>query len=151
MQMESMLYILIIECEKRSCQVCFTWNHSRSNGRRFPTQQEWATASPSDRLLERDAKLLIDIADMFDYCIIFYSGVYRPDHEAYVDGIRALRELDGGRHLLMAHGDTTMSIPDGERMFEVVYRLVDKRDEVLQEETRKVDEALQLAPDLLDA
>lgn len=120
---------------------------------RFSTQQEWAETKPSDwdHLLERDARILVDTAEMFDYCIIFYSGTYRPDHEAYVDGIRALRELDGGRHLIMAHGDTTMSIPDGEHMLEFVYRLADHRDEVLQEEERKVDRALETAPGLVDA
>jgi uroporphyrinogen decarboxylase len=122
-------------------------------GRSLSTRQEWADASPSDRdrLLERDAQILIDTANMFDYCIVFYSRVHRPDREAYVDGIRVLRELDGGRHLLMAHGDTTMAIPNGEYMLEFVCRLADQREEVLQEEERKVEDALNRAPELLDA
>ncbi len=122
-------------------------------GRHLSTPEDWRSSSPKDRLrlLEQDARLLIDIADMFDYCIIFYSGVTRPDRDAYVEGIRILRELDDGKRLLMAHGDTTLAIPDGDQMLKLVYRLSDNREVVLSEEQAKVDRALEQAPQLLEA
>lgn len=122
-------------------------------GRGFSTSDEWKNASTSERrrLLERDACRLVDIADRFDYCIIMYSGVTRPDQDSYVEGIRVLREIDGGKRLLMAHGDTTLAIPDGEGMLGLVYELHDHRDAVLADEQAKVDRALERAPELLDA
>lgn len=122
-------------------------------GRSFSTSDEWKTESISERrrLLERDARLFVDIADKFDYCVIFYSGVIRPDQDSYVEGIRVLREIDGGKRLLMAHGDTTLAIPDGEGMLGLVYELHDHRDAVLADEQAKVDRALEHAPELLNA
>ena len=108
-------------------------------GRSLSTPEEWKTESISERrrLLERDARLFVDIADKFDYCVIFYSGVTRPDQDSYIEGIRVLSEIDGGKRLLMAHGDTTLAIPDGAGMLELVYRLHDHRDAVLADEKRR--------------
>lgn len=122
-------------------------------GRSLSAPREWKTASASERrqLLERDARLLVDVAEMFDYCTIFYSGVTRPDDDSYAEGIRILREIDGGKRLLMAHGDTTMAIPDGEGMVKLVYKLSDERDVVLAGQQALVDRALRRAPELMDA
>jgi len=112
-------------------------------GRDFATKDEWAAEpSKAKEFIRRDAGLFVEIADAFDYCAILYSHVTRPTDEDYFEGIRALRETDGGRRLILAHGDSTMAIPDGDTMVEEALALYEKPAEVKAREDRKVDEAL---------
>lgn len=62
-----------------------------------------------------------------------------------------LRELDNGRRLLMAHGDCTMGIPDGERMVSLFYDLFDKAEQIKSKQDRAVDDCLGKAELLLEA
>ncbi|MGE5598109.1 MAG: uroporphyrinogen decarboxylase family protein [Bacteroidota bacterium] len=112
-------------------------------GKRYTSREEWAREPErAAEFLRRDAELLIATADRFDYCIIFYSGVHRPTWEDYLEGVRVLRELDGGRRLLMAHGDSTMSIPDGEHMLDATFALFDRPEEIKSVQDRLADEHL---------
>jgi uroporphyrinogen decarboxylase len=121
-------------------------------GRDFVSKAEWdANPSRAAQFLQRDAELFLQIADYFDYCIIFYSHIHRPTHADYVRGIEVLRELDHGRHLLLAHGDTTLSIPDGERLQQLSYDLFEKRDEILAGQRAAVERQLAATPELLRA
>lgn len=112
-------------------------------GRDFATKDEWnAEAARARQFLTDDARLFVDIADAFDYCAIMYSHVVRPTEDDYVEGVRLLREHDGGRRLLLAHGDSTMAIPSGENMVDEAIRLFEHADEIKADQDRKVDEAL---------
>lgn len=119
-------------------------------GKSFVSAEEWESdPSQAAEYLKRDAELLIQTADYFDYCIIFYSGLYRPTDEDYIEGIKRLRELDNGRRLLMAHGDSTMAIPDGERVESLCYDLIDKAGQIKAEQDRAVNDCLGKAEVLL--
>ena len=121
-------------------------------GKSFVSEQEWKSEpSKASEYLKRDAELLIQTADYFDYCIILYSGIYRPSDEDYIEGIRMLKELDNDRHLTMAHGDSTISIPDGDRMESLSYELVDRASQVKAEQDWKVDDYLKKGERLLKA
>jgi uroporphyrinogen decarboxylase len=112
-------------------------------GRDFTTRDQWQTdPSQARAYLTHDAGLFVEIADTFDYCAILYSHVHRPTDDDYVEGIRRLREADGGRRLLFTHGDSTMAIPDGENMVQKSIDLFEHAEEVKASEDRKVDEAL---------
>jgi uroporphyrinogen decarboxylase len=121
-------------------------------GKDMVSKAEWdADPSRAEEYLKRDAELFVEIADHFNYCIIFYSHMYRPTHAAYVRGIEVLRALDNGRHLLLAHGDTTLSIPDGDRLQQLSYDLFEKRDEILAGQRAAVERQLAATPELLRA
>jgi uroporphyrinogen decarboxylase len=124
-------------------------------GRTFASPAEWDEAGKSvaarRSLLERDAALFCRIADEFDYCIIFYSWTHRPTREDYVEGIRVLRELDAGRRLIMAHGDTTLGIPDGDHYMQFSIDLFERADELKEEQVRRNEEALAGSRELREA
>jgi uroporphyrinogen decarboxylase len=121
-------------------------------GRDFTSKDQWqADPARASKYLLDDARLFVEIADAFDYCITLYSHVVRPTEDDYVEGIRRLREVDGGRRLLLAHGDSTMAIPDGDSMTAEALELFERPDEVKAKEDRKVDEALERGQRLLAA
>ena len=121
-------------------------------GKEFSTREEWERgASKQGDLLRRDAALFVEVADAFDYCAILYSHVHRPSEADYVEGLCALREADGGRRLILAHGDSTMVIPDGEHMVEASIDLFERALETKAREDRRVDEALERGRRLIEA
>jgi uroporphyrinogen decarboxylase len=121
-------------------------------GQDFVSKAEWdADPSRAEQYLKRDAELFLKIAEHFNYCIIFYSHIHRPTHADYVRGIEVLRELDNGQHLILAHGDTTLSIPDGDRLQQLSYDLFEKRDEILAGQRAAVERQLVAAEKLLKA
>ncbi len=121
-------------------------------GRDFTSREQWA-ADPSlrARYLGSDASLFVEIADAFDYCAILYSHVHRPTEDDYIEGICRLREADGARRLLLAHGDSTLSITDGSGMAQLAIDLYEHPARLKDREDRKVDEALEKAPRLMKA
>ncbi|MFA5859586.1 MAG: uroporphyrinogen decarboxylase family protein [Elusimicrobiota bacterium] len=121
-------------------------------GKQFSTKQEWVTHPENKKeYLKHDAELLIETADRFDYCIIFYSGIYRPTAEDYIEGVKILKELDNNQRLIMAHGDPTMGIPGGKDIEDYAVRLFEEKDKILDDYSRKVDTALIRGKRLMDA
>jgi uroporphyrinogen decarboxylase len=121
-------------------------------GRDYVSKEQWEK-EPSRRAqyLQSDAKLLIDTAERFDYCFIFYSYVVRPTSDDYIEGVRVLREMDGGKRLILAHGDTTMGIPDGDHMVERALDLFEKPQTLKDEQERRLPEAFERAEKLMAA
>ena len=124
-------------------------------GKDFIPKAQWeAEPERAGEFLKHDAELFVQVADTFDYSVIFYSffgAGFRPDWETYVEGIRVLRELDGGRRLIMCHGDSTMGMPDGQSMADFAVRLFDNRDEILEEQEHNLETVLQRAEEHLKA
>jgi uroporphyrinogen decarboxylase len=121
-------------------------------GRDFVSRGQWEQEpSRAAEYLRSDARLFVDIADRFDYCFTFYSHVTRPTWEDYAEGVRVLRELDGGRRLLLAHGDSTMGIPDGGRMVQSALDLYEKPQLVKDEQEKNLGEALARGEKLMAA
>jgi uroporphyrinogen decarboxylase len=113
-------------------------------GRHFVSPAEW-DAAPAEHAehLRRDAQLFVDIADRFDYGVIFYSWMHRPGFDDYREGLRVLAELNRGKRLLMAHGDATPSIPSGSDMDRVIVDMMLNPDKVKAEVDRAVDGQLE--------
>jgi uroporphyrinogen decarboxylase len=115
-------------------------------GKHYSTREEWQKAAgPKEKrlLLKHDAELFIQTADYFDYGIIFYSYIHRPTFDDFREGIRILRELDKGKHLLFTHGDATYSIPDGNAMEEVITGLLMNPEKAVAENKKDVDRQLE--------
>jgi len=122
-------------------------------GKHLSTQTEWdAHRDPMGRrdLMCRDAELFAQIADHFSYGITLYSGVCRPTFDDYREGVRILREVDGGKRLLMAHGDVTPGIPEGRDMDSVIVNMMMNPDSVKAKLERDVDAMLERARMLKD-
>ena len=121
-------------------------------GESFVGKAEWsAHPEKATKFLERNARLFIQIADTFDYCIIFYSGCYAPNDELHLEGIKILRDLDGGKRLLMMHGDCTMAIPNGDNMMDVAFSLFDQADRIKHDQDRAVDAQLEKGRKFMEA
>ena len=103
------------------------------------------------RLLRQDAELYLQIADYFDYAIIFDSRAPRPTKEDRLEGIRLLREMDGGHRLLMMHGDSTLAIPSGTDMVAASMAFFEEPARVKEQQTKAKDEALELGRQALEA
>ena len=121
-------------------------------GKSYSSYEQWQEPNVDKKQLMRaDAELLVQTADTFDYAIIFYSGFYRPTVEDRLEGIRILREVDGGKRLLMAHGDSTLSIPNGEEMVNHSFELFEKPDKIKAQQAQARDENLEFGKQALDA
>jgi len=121
-------------------------------GRTFATRDEWeAEPSRGGEYLRRDARHFVEAADAFDYSIIMYSHVFRPGFEDYVEGIRILKDLDGGKRLIMAHGDGTLGIPDGENMMQMTVDLFERPREVKAAQRKSAEEACERGEKLMAA
>lgn len=147
--------ILALECKQSDIVPHFELEMQLTEeyfGKSFVTKEEWdSDPSKATEYLKRDAELLIQTAERFNYCIIFYSGIYRPRREDYIEGIRILRELDGGRRLLMAHGDSTMGIPTGNNMQDLAIALFDNAKKIKSDQEKGVNESLESGRILIDA
>jgi len=132
------------ELEMQLTQEYFGMNHV--------TRAEWeAHPEKATEFMEHNMRLLLRIADRFDYCVIFFSGFYSPNESASLEAVRILRDLDGGRRLLLMHGDSTMGIPNGENMVDVALAIYNEADRVKDEQYRAVDRQLEAGKKFLEA
>lgn len=110
-------------------------------GRRNLTN--WDQMSDAERELQvADAgDVYISIACKYDHSAIFIGGVQgMPDPVLRI--AEYIREKTGNEYFLMCHGDATMGIPNGDRMEELSYRLIDDASALKDEQDAAVDKAL---------
>jgi uroporphyrinogen decarboxylase len=120
-------------------------------GRVHPAQRsfgQWNQMSETERQLHRRdiADLYVATARKYGHSAIFFHppGGWRNDHD--IETLRCLeviRELSGDEFFLMIHGDSTMGMPDGNRMMDVVSELADNPQAVLDRQGRGVDQMLE--------
>jgi len=114
----------------------------------WPPQLEAAAGAERERMLRHNAALYVQIAERYDYSVIMMNkAAGAPDLAALV---RYIRELAGDQYLLMAHGDATYGIPNGEHLLDFTYWIYDHPDEAHEQAARQVDEALERGRYLLD-
>jgi uroporphyrinogen decarboxylase len=107
---------------------------------------QWDQMSDSERQLHRldMAHLYLDTAKRFEHDAIFLH----PNPGSLEETQRLIdliRELSGDTYFLMMHGDPTFAIPDGQKMVEFSYRMVDEPQELDAEAVRRTDDALERA------
>jgi uroporphyrinogen decarboxylase len=115
-------------------------------GKLHPSQRhyaQWDQMEEKERQLHRSdiADLYITTAERFEHSAIFLHPNPGTEEEVHCL-IDLVREKSGDRYFLMLHGDATYSIPDGRRMEEFAYRLVDEPEKVKADAAAMVDRAL---------
>ena len=68
-----------------------------------------------------------------------------------IQTIRRLHEYSGDRFMLLAHGDGTFAIPDGDGMMDFAYRIADDPESVHEQAEQMVRHAMEHDLRLLDA
>ena len=89
--------------------------------------------------LRENAQLLVDIFTLMEHdaiCIQYLS----KEHTAQTVGY--IHELVGDKFLLLAHGDGTLAIPDGDGMYELSYAMFEAPDELRAKCRRMADDAI---------
>jgi uroporphyrinogen decarboxylase len=108
--------------------------------------EQWSQMEEKERQLHRSdmAAVYIETAERYDHSAIFVH----PNPGTFEECCRLIdliRDKTGDRYFLMKHGDVTLGIPNGERMAEFCYRLVDEPQAVKAEAAQAVAEALERA------
>ncbi|MCG3150036.1 MAG: hypothetical protein PCFJNLEI_03503 [Verrucomicrobiae bacterium] len=107
---------------------------------------QWLQMEEKERELHRReiADIFLATAERFEHSAIFIH----PNPNTLDETIRLIdiiRERTGDRYFLMRHGDATFEIPNGERLVEFTYRLVDEPRKVHAEAAARVDQMLRNA------
>ena len=90
------------------------------------------------RLLE-NAQLLVDVYTRLEHDAIC---IHRLSTEHIAQTVGYIHELVGDKFLLMAHGDGTLAIPDGDGMYELSYAMFEAPDELRARFRRMADDAI---------
>ncbi len=102
--------------------------------RRF-TQWDQMSRREQKLQIEDLARVYLAVARRFEHSAIFIHAVSGiPDSILRV--AEAIREESGDEYFLMCHGDSTLSVPNGDEMVEFTYRVADE-PETIKEEQRK--------------
>jgi uroporphyrinogen decarboxylase len=107
---------------------------------------QWSQMEEKERQLHRRdiARLNIDTARKFGHSAIFLATtIYSPEEVRKVAEL--IKEEVGDEFFIMHHGDATFAIPDGEKMLDFSYRLIDDAKGVHREAQKMVDDALENA------
>ena len=91
------------------------------------------------RKLKENAALLIEVYEKLEHdaiCLHYLNTEHIGRTAEYI------RELSGDRFMIMAHGDGTLAIPDGDGLYELSYALFETPDEMHEKCRRMADEAI---------
>lgn len=121
-------------------------------GQPFLTQAQ-LDAAPSadarDRLLQQNADLFARVAERLEYDIVPVQQVW--EERAQIRLVHLLRERFGDTRMICSHGDSTLAIPDGEHMMELVMRLAEEPEEFHAEQRQNLHSMLAHCRRLVDA
>ncbi len=123
-------------------------------GKHLVTREEWdSDPSKANEYIKKNAELLTQIADTFNYCIIFCHFLVPRgvNLDIFIDAIKVLKEIDEGKRLLVDYGDSTLAIPTGENMERLAYELADKPDEIKAEQEMALDKTLERGRKVVEA
>lgn len=118
-------------------------------GKVHPTHRrftQWDQMSATEKRLQvADAgDTYIETARRYSHSAVFIHGASgMPDSEERI--AEYIREQTGNEFFLCRHGDTTMSVPDGDEMMDLCIRLADEPQAIKDEQNRAIDRALDAA------
>jgi uroporphyrinogen decarboxylase len=116
--------------------------------RRF-SQWDQMSAREKELQISDAAGVYIAIARHYEHSAIFVHGCAgMPESERRI--AERIREISGAEFFICKHGDATMSVPDGEAMVPLTYRLVDEPEAVKAEQGQAVERALEDAAQIAD-
>ena len=115
--------------------------------RRFTQWDQMSQAEQAYQIADA-GEVYIAIAQHYSHSAIFIQPI-AGQPESVLEMARHIRIKTGDRFFLMCHGDATMSIPNGDTMMELSFRLVDDPDGVKQEydqlASRRLESAAEVA------
>ena len=119
-------------------------------GKPFLTEHELEglSASEVDRKIAENAQYMIQVYDRLEHDAICIQYL---NEEHTIQTIRRLHEYSGDRFMLLAHGDGTFAIPDGDGMLDFAYRIADDPESVHEQAEQMVRHAMEHDLRLLDA
>ncbi len=119
-------------------------------GKRFlrKSDLEGKTAEERERLLRENAEFMVQVYDDLEYSII---PIHYISTEDIKKTIKYIRDISGNKFMLTTHGDGTFSVPDGERMYDFVYSLADKADEMKELALNNANQTIERNKELIDA
>lgn len=117
-------------------------------GKRFVVDRdlEGLSGRALDEKIMENAKLMVEVYTRLEHDAICIH--LSPEYIART--VDALHALVGDRFLLLAHGDGTFAIPDGDGMYELSYRMVDEPEAVKAEAEKMCRDAIARDSWLLD-
>ena len=89
--------------------------------------------------LRENAQLLVDVYTRLEHDAIC---IHRLSTEHIAQTVGYIHELVGDKFMLMAHGDGTLAIPDGDGMYELSYAMFEAPDELRAKCRRMADDAI---------
>ncbi|OGF47442.1 MAG: hypothetical protein A2452_02870 [Candidatus Firestonebacteria bacterium RIFOXYC2_FULL_39_67] len=113
---------------------------------------QWDQMKEAERHFHREdmADVYIRTAEKYEHsAILIHENPGTEDERRKMAEI--IRNRSGDKYFLMASGDATYSLPQGDRMLEFSYRLADEPEKVKLEADMKVNEALKKAEALAKA
>jgi uroporphyrinogen decarboxylase len=119
-------------------------------GRSFRRPSEASTDTEFREICRHNAALYVDVAKELEYDIIMLA-VAGEDEAALLETGRHIKDLVGEQYLLVAHGDGTFAIPDGNTMLEFSYWLHDHPQEVHEHAKKMMNDAVERNKRLFDA
>ena len=119
-------------------------------GKPFLTEHELEglSASEVNRKIAENAQFMIQVYDRLEHDAICIQYL---NEEHTIQTIRRLHEYSGDRFMLLAHGDGTFAIPDGDGMLDFAYRIADDPESVHEQAEQMVRHAMEHDLRLLDA
>ena len=118
-------------------------------GKVHPAQRrydQWNQMSQRERTLHMNemAQLYIDTAKRYGHSAIMIHPVL-GDLENTQWLIETIREKSGDEYFLLAHGDPTWAIPDGNSMMDFAVKMYEDPDALNDESAKRMEEALEFA------
>jgi uroporphyrinogen decarboxylase len=105
---------------------------------------QWGQMSEREKRAQIDdaADVYLAVARRYKHSAIFIHGIGGvPDSELRT--AEAIRHKSDDEYFLMCHGDTTLSVPNGDVMEEFSYRVADEPDAIKSDQHRRLEERLE--------
>lgn len=119
-------------------------------GRDFLREEELEGLSQAqvERRIDENVDLMLEVYEKLDHDAI---PIHYLNEEHAIQTIRRLRQASGDQYMLLAHGDGTFAIPDGNGIAEFSYRLFDEPEALHEEAEKMCVSAIEHNRRLLDA
>lgn len=118
-------------------------------GKDFLQEADLKDASPkeAERMIAENAEFMVQVYEKLEYDA--FNIAYLSEEHA-LETVRRIRQLVGDKFMLFHHGDGTFAIPDGNRMYEFAYRLVDDPEGLHEQAEKMCVDAIEKNRRLLD-
>ena len=119
-------------------------------GHRDYTQWDQMSRSEKRAQLRDIARMYVEIADRYEHSAILVLPTPGGLAE-FQETLENIRELSGDKYCLLAHGDPTWSIPDGDHMMDFATKMYEDPESLNDTSDRRTERSLEAARKLKEA